>query len=90
MKKTDMGLYILDAHQPVKIADPLEWARWLEDHNAERIVKQEVIGGYLISTIFLGIDHNLASIFFGASTAAPPILFETMVFHRMGHEKRLV
>lgn len=37
-----------------------------------RVVKQETIGPYWISTVWLGIDHA-----FGDS---PPIIFETMVF----------
>jgi hypothetical protein len=64
--------YILDAnHCPVPVTDPMEWAQWFE--KAHRTVKQEKIGPYLVSTVFLGLDHN-----FGHD--GPLILFETMVF----------
>ena len=39
----------------------------------DRIVKQEQVGVYWISTVHLGIDHS-----FGGG--GPPVIFETMVF----------
>lgn len=42
--------------------------------NKRRIVKQENVGKYFVSTVFLGLDHNY-------SETGPPILWETMVFH---------
>lgn len=47
--------------------------RWLEKNREEKIVKQEDVGGFWVSTVFLLIDH-------GYSDDGPPILFETMVF----------
>jgi hypothetical protein len=41
-----MRLYILDGHTPIQVNDTLTWARWFEEHGAERIVKQEQIGIY--------------------------------------------
>ena len=38
----------------------------------ERIVKQEYVSGYFVSTVFLQIDHALFS--------DTPVLFETLVF----------
>ena len=38
-----------------------------------RIVKQEHIGKFLISTVFLCLDHGCGK--------GPPVLWETMVFH---------
>ena len=39
-----------------------------------RIVKQEDVGDYLVSTVWLGLNHNYAD--------GPPLIFETMVFGR--------
>lgn len=54
----------------VKQVDILEWGKWFE--TADRVVAQDEVGGHVVSTVFLGIDHN-----FGAG---PPLLYETMVF----------
>ena len=64
--------YILKGHVPVLEDDLLKWGRWLE--TADRIVKKTTIGDIIISTVFLGLDHNYS---FGES---PPLLFETMIF----------
>lgn len=71
--------YILnDAGEPERCSDPMAWARWME--HADRTVKKTVImvgvestDEILISTVFLGTDHN-----FGVLDE--PVLFETMVF----------
>jgi len=70
----DMTLkYILDSKgNPVAELNLHRWAKWFE--NAERIVKQEIIGKSKISTVFLGIDHSFAE------NSSNPILWETMVF----------
>ena len=70
--------YILggdDGHTPIEEPDLLKSGRWVETGN--RIVKQESIGHYWISTVFLGLDHNHMRLF---NPDLPPILFETMVF----------
>jgi hypothetical protein len=51
--------------------DMVAWSRWLETEN--RHVAREQIDSCLISTIFLGIDHNSAP-------AGQPVLFETLIF----------
>jgi len=66
------GNYKLDGHTSVEVADILEWAMWYENSGAERQVAVTHIGDVLVSTVFLGLDHNFCG---GA-----PILFETMVF----------
>jgi hypothetical protein len=38
-----------------------------------RVVAKTVVGGTLVSTVFMGIDHNFRE-------EGPPVLFETMVF----------
>jgi hypothetical protein len=67
------GKYILRGHEPVACPDLILWALWFEDH-ANRIVQQDQIGDYWVSTIFLGLDHGFN--FTGGPRV--PILFETM------------
>lgn len=69
--------YILDENRRVVTATLMEWADWMETEahkgkQSTRIVKQETVGEYFISTVFLSLDHN-----FDGDT---PILWETMVF----------
>jgi len=85
----DTGKYILVNREPVHTKDLLGWAKWLEEADADRIVKQENIGPYHISTVFLGLDYNHARFWGRRGSDYRPILFETMAFHTMGHEKRL-
>lgn len=66
--------YILKDRVPVPVTDMMEWSRWYEHADDERIVGQEHIGMLFVSTVFLGLNHN----FSGAGR--PPILFETMIF----------
>lgn len=61
--------YILDGKTPV-LCDLMTWA--LEFDKANRTVAKTEIGDVLISTVFLGLDHNWG--------AGPPLLFETMIF----------
>jgi hypothetical protein len=57
--------------------DAMEWAQtWTEPN---RLVRQTEISNVLISTVFLGIDHNHFAMIRG-DMDAPPILFETMIF----------
>jgi hypothetical protein len=65
------GRYILKGKIPVPCEDLLTWGRWLED-SQQRVVKQEDVGPFWVSTVFLGLDHNWGD--------GPPLLFETMIF----------
>jgi hypothetical protein len=69
-----MGLrlvhYILVGQTVVPEPDLLKWALWYE--TGDRVVKQTTVGATLISTVFLGLDHNFGD--------GPPLLFETMTF----------
>jgi hypothetical protein len=90
----DSGYYILDGHTPVHLPSngretTLTWARWFEEHRADRIVKQEQIGPYWISTVFLGLDHGLGRMLGISPRNQHPILFETMVFAVVGTERKL-
>lgn len=54
----------------------IEWAKEFEKE--DRIVKKDKVNGrkrkeYLVSTVFLGIDHAFTE-------SEPPLIFETMVF----------
>jgi hypothetical protein len=60
--------------QPVECTDLLKWADWYEN-NEDRSVAVTGVGPYVVSTVFLGLNHN-----FNFRLEGPPILFETMVF----------
>ena len=67
-----MTYYRLDEnHEIHPFTDPRELEQVLKDPS--RIIGSTHLEEYLISTVFLGIDHN----FFGSG---PPLLFETMIF----------
>ena len=51
----------------------IAWAVWFEEHHKERIVAQEQVGNVLVSTVFLGIDHEW-------DNRRPPLIFETIAF----------
>lgn len=63
--------YVLDGHEPRRVADVIEWGRWME--KADRRVAFTDLTYCTISTVFLGLDHR----YWGDG---PPIVFETMVF----------
>lgn len=65
--------YILDGKTPVPEPDLLTWARWFAHADADRQVAHTMQEDVSVSTVFLGLDHNL----FGSR----PLLFETMVFY---------
>jgi hypothetical protein len=48
------------------------WADWFENNPGERTIGNTSIGGCMVSTVFLGLDHSFCR---GAA-----VLFETMVF----------
>lgn len=68
-----MANYILKNKVPVKVDEISEWATWFEKN--DRIIKQTKFGEVLVSTVFLGIDHN-----FIRNSNKKPVLFETMIF----------
>ncbi len=61
--------YYCKAGQPI---DVFTWAALFKD-DQYRSVGQTTVGETLISTVWLGVDHNL----FGDG---PPLIFETMCF----------
>jgi len=63
------GRYVLIGQTPVLEPDLLTWAKEYEEN---RIVQQTQMLGCMVSTIFLGLDHQWGK--------GPPLLFETRVF----------
>jgi hypothetical protein len=58
-----------------KVAVPcgqMEWSRWFEHAGTERIVAKTTVGPMVVSTVFIGLDHNWQG--------GEPHLFETMIF----------
>lgn len=68
--------FILQGHDPVPVADLMEWAKWFA--MADRRVADTEVGALRVSTVFLGVDYS-----FGVG---PPLIFETMTFDALGHE----
>jgi hypothetical protein len=67
--------YILDDdNNLVEEPDLIKWGQWMEEAGKRRIVAKTQVGKYLVSTVFLGLNHQWGS--------GPPLLFETMVFTR--------
>lgn len=64
-------LYKLLGKLAVPCADVLEWGRCYE--TADRCVARTEVGPLLVSTVFLGIDHNYL-------LEGDALLFETMIF----------
>jgi hypothetical protein len=62
--------YVLDKNNNPKPVSVDRWAFTFEHHR--RVVARETIGGVIVSTVFLGLDHSFGS--------GPPLIFETMVF----------
>lgn len=67
------GYYKLDGKVVVPCDDVCEWSSWFD--TAHRIVKQEDVGRFWVSTVFLGLDHRFGS-------DGPPLVFESAVFTR--------
>lgn len=69
-------MYILNRlGEPEPCPDVLAWGRWYNSANADasRVVARTELPGFLVSTVFLGLDHR----HYGEGL---PILWETMVF----------
>jgi len=64
---------VLDESGNVIECGLLEWARWLELNRGQRVIEQDVIEDYLVSTVFVGIALD-------PWIEGPIRWFETMVF----------
>lgn len=72
------GTYKLDENKNAIPCSVEEWSLQLRKmkKNNTKHVAQEMIGDILISTVWLGIDHQWIN------DAPHPLIFETMVFER--------
>ena len=57
-----------------KPMDLMDWAQHIEDREYS-VVAQHWIRGWMVSTVWLGLDHSFSYI-----EGTPPVIFETMVF----------
>lgn len=66
--------YILDSLGNPKPVEINEWAAWYGGggDKTRRVARTEFPEGIVVSTVFLGLNHNLGE--------GPPILWETMIF----------
>ena len=64
---------ILENGLVISCPDIKAWAKWMEESfaNGEHWIAKDEVCGFLISTVFLGINHRFSG---------PPIWFETKVF----------
>lgn len=60
----------LDPRTPIPQKSIAAWGGWMDQ--ADRCVLRDVVGDYLISTVFLGFDYN--------PYVENPVLWETMIF----------
>jgi hypothetical protein len=66
--------YILDKDKNViRVKEVMEWADFFENAGNKKIVRQEHVGHYFVSTVFIGMDYGYGE--------RPPQIFETMVFY---------
>lgn len=70
-----MGRYYVLNGKKVEPATLFDWAVFMG--HADRSVAQTIVQGFIVSTVFLGLDHRF-------SGEGPPILWETMVFDQDG------
>ena len=68
------SLYYDRQGQPIEM---LDWASKHED-NDYKVIAQHWVRGWMVSTVWLGIDHSLNP--FRNGWPSPPVIFETMIF----------
>ena len=72
-------LYILDNKIPVPVEDTETWGRWFNNIENRRVAQTEETN-WVVSTVFLGIDHRFTN-------QGAPQFFETQVFGGDFHEQ---
>ena len=73
--------YILSDRVPIAV-DHMTWARWMEAsdvHGVRRVKSDEINDRSIVTTLFLGVDHNLGE--------GKPLIFETLVLGGPLHGK---
>jgi len=75
--------YVLDDDMNPVEAPFVEWAvMYAGPNHNERVIRRDEIGKWLVSTVFLGMDHGFN---YRESATYRPILFETMIFYEAFH-----
>jgi hypothetical protein len=64
---------VLDESGNVQPATLMQWARWWEKNQAQRIIDRTDIADHSVSTVFLGLNHQ-------HMPGRRPLWFETMIF----------
>tara|TARA_Y100000310_G_C20447834_1_gene699269 strand:- start:545 stop:853 length:309 start_codon:yes stop_codon:yes gene_type:complete len=65
-----------------KSLEVMEWAKKLEDFDYKCVKKDILKNGIVVSTVWLGLDHNIIE-------QGSPLIFETMVFPKEGESSEL-
>ena len=75
--------YVMDDDMNAVEVPFVEWAVYTEEHRDERQIRRDILGEWLISTVFLGLDHGFRHGFrrFDRPEGYKPVLWETMIFH---------
>ena len=69
--------YILEDNMPVACNSGPEWQEWIDQAGDRRIVAQDDMGDFLVSTVFQGVDPVVPD-------SPTPLLFETLIYDRNG------
>ncbi|ARK56271.1 hypothetical protein [Burkholderia pseudomallei] len=70
------NLYVLDGKEPRHARSVMEWGTWFA--TADRCVAATQIDDIVVSTVFIGIDHEFSP--HGTRYHGAPMLFETAIF----------
>jgi hypothetical protein len=71
--------FILQGKTPVPEPDISAWEKWFR--TANRRVDETMVGHLRVSTVFLGLDHQVYD--------GPPLLFETMILDKRNDDKEV-
>ena len=69
--------YTLVEKTPVACHSGPEWQQWIEEAGPRRIVAQDDIGDFLVSTVFQGVDPITPN-------SPAPRIFETLIYDAKG------
>ena len=70
-----MAWYTLDNNNKPVPSTAIDASKWMHENLERKVVKQDYIGDIWVSTVFLGMDHNLPWV-----NKENPVLWETMIF----------
>jgi hypothetical protein len=80
-----VGTYMLDERGEPMPVPTIPWGLWFETSGQQRLVARNMVGLKVISTIFLGLDHDFLGI--DDPLTYRPILWETAIFWEGGESK---